>query len=151
MLNTPGNCLFFCFPVYHTKWNLIRYPPFRNAEKYLRRHFPETEAEAKIKEAARMFEEHMKTAQQSGVLHVGFDRPTVLVTEGYAAHYATHPRYQEELSKLFNANPVSYTHLGFFLLSFHIHNIKSGYPQYGYQASSYNPRPNRGFLYHPEY
>ena len=25
------------------------------------------------------------------------------------------------------------------------------YPQYGYQASSYNPRPNRGFLYHPEY
>ena len=38
--------------------------------------------------------------------HVGFDRPTVLVTEGYAAHYATHPRYQEELSKLFNANLV---------------------------------------------
>ena len=30
--------------------------------------------------------------------HVGFDRPTVLVTEGYTAHYATHPRYQEELS-----------------------------------------------------
>lgn len=38
--------------------------------------------------------------------HVGFDRPTVLVTEGYAAHYATSPRYQEELSKLFNANLV---------------------------------------------
>ena len=29
-----------------------------------------------------------------------------MVTEGYAAHYATHPRYQEELSKLFNANLV---------------------------------------------
>ena len=28
--------------------------------------------------------------------HVGFDRPTVLVTEGYAANYATSPRYQEE-------------------------------------------------------
>lgn len=27
--------------------------------------------------------------------HVGFDRPTVLVTEGYTAHYATHPRYQK--------------------------------------------------------
>lgn len=40
--------------------------------------------------------------------HVGFDRPTVLVTEGYAAHYATHPRYQEELSKLFNANRYSW-------------------------------------------
>lgn len=38
--------------------------------------------------------------------HVGFNRPTVLVTEGYAAHYATSPRYQEELSKLFNANLV---------------------------------------------
>lgn len=38
--------------------------------------------------------------------HVGFDHPTVLVTEGYAAHYATNPRYQEELSKLFNANLV---------------------------------------------
>lgn len=38
--------------------------------------------------------------------HVGFDRPTVLVTEGYAAHYATNPHYQEELSKLFNANLV---------------------------------------------
>lgn len=38
--------------------------------------------------------------------HVGFDRPTVLVTEGYAAHYATNPRYQEELSKLFNTNLV---------------------------------------------
>lgn len=38
--------------------------------------------------------------------HIGFDRPTVLVTEGYAAHYATNPRYQEELSKLFNANMV---------------------------------------------
>lgn len=38
--------------------------------------------------------------------HAGFDRPTVLVTEGYAADYATHPRYQEELSKLLDANLV---------------------------------------------
>ena len=44
--------------------------------------------------------------QRVNLSHVGFDRPTVLVTEGYAAHYATHPRYQEELSKLFNANLV---------------------------------------------
>ena len=40
------------------------------------------------------------------VSHVGFDRPTVLVTEGYAADYATNKRYQEELSKLFNANLI---------------------------------------------
>ncbi|MCD7926691.1 MAG: aminopeptidase [Bacteroides sp.] len=38
--------------------------------------------------------------------HVGFDRPTVLVTEGYAAHYATSPRYQEELARIFNANLI---------------------------------------------
>lgn len=46
--------------------------------------------------------------------HVGFDRPTVLVTEGYAADYALNPRYQEELSKLFNANLlyVEYRYFG---------------------------------------
>lgn len=38
--------------------------------------------------------------------HAGFDRPTVLVTEGYDARYATHPRYQEELSSLLNANLI---------------------------------------------
>lgn len=38
--------------------------------------------------------------------HAGFDRPTVLVTEGYSAGYATHPRYREELSQLLNANLV---------------------------------------------
>ena len=34
------------------------------------------------------------------VAHAGFDRPTVLVTEGYGAAYALDPRYQEELSEL---------------------------------------------------
>lgn len=40
------------------------------------------------------------------VFHAGFDRPTVLVTEGYQANYALHPRYREELSKLFDANMI---------------------------------------------
>ena len=40
------------------------------------------------------------------VAHVGFDRPTVLVTEGYDCNYALRPGYQEELSKLLNANLV---------------------------------------------
>lgn len=44
------------------------------------------------------------------VFHVGFDRPTVLVTEGYGAGYALHPGYREELSKLFNANIVFVEH-----------------------------------------
>lgn len=38
--------------------------------------------------------------------HAGFDRPTVLVTEGYAAGYALHPDYQEELTRLTHANLV---------------------------------------------
>lgn len=40
------------------------------------------------------------------VAHVGFDRPTVIVTEGYGAAYALRPNYREELSKLFNANMI---------------------------------------------
>lgn len=40
------------------------------------------------------------------VAHVGFDRPTVIVTEGYGAAYALRPQYREELSKLLNANMI---------------------------------------------
>ena len=40
------------------------------------------------------------------ISHVGFDRPTVIVTEGYGAGYAVYPRYREELSKMFNTNMV---------------------------------------------
>lgn len=39
--------------------------------------------------------------------HRGFDRPTVLVTEGYNADYALRKDYIEELSKLFNTNIVT--------------------------------------------
>ncbi|MDO4163044.1 MAG: S28 family serine protease [Bacteroides sp.] len=40
------------------------------------------------------------------VAHVGFDRPTVIVTEGYGAAYALRPDYREELSQLLNANMI---------------------------------------------
>ena len=40
------------------------------------------------------------------VAHVGFDRPTVIVTEGYGAAYALNPKYREELSKLLDANMI---------------------------------------------
>jgi len=36
----------------------------------------------------------------------GLDRPTVMVTEGYFAHYALSPNYVEELCQLFDANVV---------------------------------------------
>lgn len=44
--------------------------------------------------------------QRVVVGHVGFDRPTVIVTEGYGGAYAMNPKYQEELCKLLNANLV---------------------------------------------
>ncbi|MDD2538500.1 MAG: S28 family serine protease [Bacteroidales bacterium] len=48
--------------------------------------------------------------QRVFLMHAGFDRPTVLVTEGYAASYAANPRYREELSRMFNANLVVVEH-----------------------------------------
>lgn len=48
--------------------------------------------------------------QRVVVSHVGFDRPTVIVTEGYGGRYAMNPRYQEELSKLLGANVVFVEH-----------------------------------------
>jgi hypothetical protein len=38
--------------------------------------------------------------------HVGFDRPTIVVTEGYWATYAENIKYREEISKLLNANII---------------------------------------------
>ncbi|MDD4515287.1 S28 family serine protease [Massilibacteroides sp.] len=42
--------------------------------------------------------------------HIGFDRPTVLVTEGYGAAYVLRDTYQEELSRLFNTNVITVEH-----------------------------------------
>lgn len=42
--------------------------------------------------------------------HIGFNRPTVLVTEGYGAAYALRENYQEELSRLFNTNVITVEH-----------------------------------------
>ena len=38
--------------------------------------------------------------------HRGFDRPTVLVTEGYNANYGLREDYIEELAQIFNTNIV---------------------------------------------
>ncbi|MDD2289087.1 MAG: S28 family serine protease [Bacteroidales bacterium] len=48
--------------------------------------------------------------QQIFVMHAGYDRPTVLVTEGYGAGYAARPGYREELSRLLNANLIVVEH-----------------------------------------
>jgi hypothetical protein len=50
------------------------------------------------------------------VMHRGYDRPTVVETEGYGAAYALNPRYVEELTRILNANLVFVEHR-FFLES----------------------------------
>lgn len=40
------------------------------------------------------------------LLHAGFDRPTILVTEGYGAQYSLNPNYTEELATLLHANII---------------------------------------------
>lgn len=55
------------------------------------------------------------TFEQRVILcHRGFDKPTVLVTEGYNADYALRKDYIEELSKLFDTNiiTVEYRYFG---------------------------------------
>lgn len=44
------------------------------------------------------------------VMHVGWDRPTVFVTQGYDAGFALPERYRDELSELFDANIVFVEH-----------------------------------------
>lgn len=48
--------------------------------------------------------------QRVFIMHVGYDGPTVLVTEGYGADYASRPGYREELSRLLNANLIVVEH-----------------------------------------
>ncbi|OQX73540.1 MAG: hypothetical protein B6D61_12430 [Bacteroidetes bacterium 4484_249] len=42
--------------------------------------------------------------------HLGFDKPVVFITEGYAANYAAHPKYINELCPILNANQICVEH-----------------------------------------
>ncbi|MDR2650941.1 MAG: aminopeptidase [Prevotellaceae bacterium] len=48
--------------------------------------------------------------QRVVVFHAGFDRPTLIVTEGYGGSYALRPKYREEISRLFNTNMIFVEH-----------------------------------------
>ncbi len=48
--------------------------------------------------------------QQIYVAHVGFDAPTIVVTDGYTGGFGLNPRYSEELSRHFKANVVVIQH-----------------------------------------
>src|SRR5574344_425010 len=62
--------------------------------------------------------------------HAGFDRPTIVVTEGYWANYAENPRYREEISRLLNANVIvcEYRYFGKSLPVAAAHGSKLGAP-----------------------
>ena len=51
--------------------------------------------------------------QRFVVAHAGFDRPTVIVTEGYGGARALGPRYREELSSRLNSNQRFVEHRSF--------------------------------------
>lgn len=48
--------------------------------------------------------------QQIYICHAGYDRPTIIVTDGYTAGFALNPRYTEELSRRYKANIVAIQH-----------------------------------------
>ena len=48
--------------------------------------------------------------QRVVVMHVGWDRPTLLITQGYDANLALKETYRDELSKFFDANIVFVEH-----------------------------------------
>jgi hypothetical protein len=48
--------------------------------------------------------------QRIVVSHVGFDSPTLIITEGYGGNYALNPKYREEISRLFNTNMIFVEH-----------------------------------------
>lgn len=48
--------------------------------------------------------------QRVFVMNLSFDRPTVIVTEGYGAGYVRSPSYRDEVSKLVDANIVFVEH-----------------------------------------
>ncbi len=51
-----------------------------------------------------------KFDQQIYVAHVGFDAPTVVVTDGYTGGFGMNPRYSEELSRRYKANVAVIQH-----------------------------------------
>lgn len=48
--------------------------------------------------------------QRVVVMHVGGERPTMLITQGYGAGFALDERYREEISRLFDMNMVFVEH-----------------------------------------
>ncbi|MEG1405657.1 MAG: S28 family serine protease, partial [Alistipes sp.] len=49
-------------------------------------------------------------SQRVLVMHVGYDRPTMIITQGYDANFAMPVEYRDEISKYFNTNIILVEH-----------------------------------------
>lgn len=73
-------------------------------------HFPEKFAVCITQPVDHKHPDAGSFTQRVVVSHIGFDRPTVLVTEGYGGAYARYPNYQDEVARLFQANIIHVEH-----------------------------------------
>lgn len=85
---------------------LAALPGVSNVETLKSKHFPEKYVFF-IKQQLDAKDASKGSFEQRVILcHRGFDRPTVLVTEGYNANYAMREGYIEELSQIFDTNVI---------------------------------------------
>lgn len=85
---------------------LAALPGVSNVETLKSKHFPEKYVFF-IKQQLDGKDASKGSFEQRIILcHRGFDRPTVLVTEGYNANYAMREGYIEELSQIFDTNVI---------------------------------------------
>ena len=85
---------------------LAALPGVSNVETLKSKHFPEKYVFF-IKQQLDAKDASKGSFEQRVILcHRGFDRPTVLVTEGYNANYAMREGYIEELSQMFDTNVI---------------------------------------------
>lgn len=113
-LSTILLCLLIAFTASATsgelKEKLSSLPKISNLEALESDHFPEKYVLFIEQPLDHQYPESGSFKQRVIVSHAGFDRPTVIVTEGYSGAYALNSRYRDELSQLFNTNMVFVEH-----------------------------------------
>lgn len=105
-----GLCLCGNLPSQSLLHFLENHPEIQAVEALESTHFPEKYL---VRFTQPIDPEHPKTGtfeQRVFVHHRGTDRPTVMVAEGYGAHYALNPRYHNELAMILDANILVVEH-----------------------------------------
>ena len=95
---------------HNLKQRLVSLPGIQSVEPLESKHFDSKYLLRIVQPLDHAHPELGTFTQRVFVSHVGYDRPTVLVTEGYGANYAMSANYRDEISKLFNTNIVFVEH-----------------------------------------